>query len=292
MPLNSSSVHSLRRVFMQAFVVHDNAEPLVSFDDFASTKQVLAFMNARRFEVVGIRREGRVEGYAELADLGNGRCAEYVKPFDDTLVVLSTLPLPELVLRFREHRRLFVSVLGSVGGIVSRTDLDKPPVRMWLFGMVTLVEMRFGRLIERFCPDDSWKQFLPASRIQKAEQLLQERNRRNQSPTLLDCLQLSDKGQIVARNPELREMTRFQSRRQVEGNAKMLEKLRNNLAHCQTLEPWRLGSDRRAFRKPGQGTRWSARFTCRVVKVPKELFKASTLRASSPGDQDFRLLSD
>ena len=44
MPLNSSSVHSLRRVFMQAFVVHDIAEPLVSFDDFASTKQVLAFM--------------------------------------------------------------------------------------------------------------------------------------------------------------------------------------------------------------------------------------------------------
>ena len=107
---------------------------------------------------------------------------------------------------------------------------------MWLFGMMTLIEMRFTRLIERLCPDDSWSQFLSVSRIQKAEQLLQERNRRNQKTTLLDCLQLSDKGQIVARSPELREMTRFQSRRQVEENAKMLEKLRNNLAHCQVLE--------------------------------------------------------
>ena len=132
MPLNSSSVHSLRRVFMQAFVVHDIAEPLVSFDDFASTKQVLALMKAHRFEVVGIRREGRVEGYVESADLGDGVCADYVRPFDDTLVVSSTLPLPDLVLRFREHRRLFISIFGSVGGIVSRTDLDKPPVRMWL----------------------------------------------------------------------------------------------------------------------------------------------------------------
>ena len=235
MPLNSSAVHSLRRVFMQAFVVHDIAEPLVSFDDFASTEQVLALMDAKRFEVVGIRRDGRVEGYVELADLGNGRCADYIKPFDDTQVVLDTLSLPDLVLRFREHRRLFVSIFGRVGGIVSRTDLDKPPVRMWLFGMVTLVEMRFSRLIERFCLDDSWKPFLSASRIQKAEQLLQERNRRNQSLTILDCLQLSDKAQIIARNTKLREMTRFQSRRQVEEAAKMLEKLRNNLAHCQDI---------------------------------------------------------
>ena len=186
MPLDSSEVHSLRRVFMQAFVVHDIAEPLVSFDDFASTEQVLASMDAKRFEVVGIRRDGRVEGYVEFADLGNGRCADYMKSFGDHLIVSSELPIPHLILRLREHRRLFVSIFGQVGGIVSRTDLEKPPVRMWLFGMVTLIEMRFTRLIERLCPDDSWSQFLSVSRIQKAEQLLQERNRRNQKTTLLD----------------------------------------------------------------------------------------------------------
>ena len=158
-----------------------------------------------------------------------------MKAFDDNQVVLDALPLPDLVLRFREHRRLFVSIFGRVGGIVSRTDLDKPPVRMWLFGMVTLIEMRFSRLIERFCLEDSWKPFLSANRIQKAEQLLQERNRRNQNLTILDCLQLSDKSQIVAPNLKLREMTRFQSRREVEQTAKMLEKLRNNLAHCQDI---------------------------------------------------------
>jgi hypothetical protein len=222
---------------MQAFVVHDIAEPLVSFDDFALSEQVLTKMKAGQFEVVGVRRNGRVEGYVEMTDLGSGQCADAMRPFVDDQVVSSELSLPDLVLRLRKHRRLFVSVFGRVGGIVSRADLDKPPVRMWLFGMVTLVEMRFTRLIEHLCPDDSWKQFLSDSRIQKAEQLLQERNRRNQSLKLLDCLQLSDKAQIVARNPQLREMTRFQSRRQVEENAKMLEKLRNNLAHCQELSP-------------------------------------------------------
>ena len=235
MSLNSSAIHSLRRVFTEAFVVHDIAQPLISFDDFASTEQVLAVMEARRLEVVGIRRHGQVEGYVESADLGKGCCADFMKPFDDDRIVLDVLPLHDLVLHLREHRRLFVSILGRVGGIVSRTDLDKPPVRMWLFGMVTLVEMRFSRLIERCCLDDSWKPFLSAGRIQKAEQLLQERNRRNQSLTVLDCLQLSDKAQIIARNQSLREMLHFESRRKVEEAAKMLEKLRNNLAHGQDI---------------------------------------------------------
>ena len=92
---------------MQAFVVHDIAEPLVSFDDFASGGLVLTKMQAGRFEVVGIRREGRVAGYVEIADLGNGLCADFMKPFDDNQIVSSASSLPDLVLRLREHRRPF-----------------------------------------------------------------------------------------------------------------------------------------------------------------------------------------
>ncbi len=230
-----STVHSLRRVFMQAFVVHDITEPLVSFDDFAPTSQVRELMEEGHYEVVGIRQRGRIEGYMEIDDVSDGTCGDFMKPFEDSQVILSAAPLPELVLRLRDQRRLFVSTFGRVGGIVSRSDLDKPPVRMWLFGMVTLIEMRFGRLIEQYCPGESWREFLSASRVEKAEKLLLERDRRNQSVTLLDCLQLSDKSQIVARSPTLRGLTRFESRRQVEQTAKMLEKLRNNLAHCQTI---------------------------------------------------------
>ena len=222
-------------MFQQAFVVHDIAESLVSFDDKASAEQVRAFMESRRFEIVGVRRNGCVEGYVELDSLVDGACSDHMQSFDDSQIILDTSPLPDLVLRLKDRRRLFVSILGRVGGIVSRSDLHKPPVRMWLFGMVTLIEMRFSRLIERSCPDNTWKQFLSAGRIEKAERLLEERARRNQELTLLDCVQLSDKAQIVARNSQLRELTRFQSRRQLEEAAKLLEKLRNNLAHSQDI---------------------------------------------------------
>jgi hypothetical protein len=143
--------------------------------------------------------------------------------------------LADVVLGLAKSPRIFVRVFGAAGGIITMSDLQKPPVRMWLFGMITLIEMRISRLIEQMCPGDSWKQHVSEGRLQKAEALLEERRRRNQSPDLLDCLQFSDKGQIVARNEEIRNLTRFTSRRQMEEAIKALESLRNNLAHSQDI---------------------------------------------------------
>jgi hypothetical protein len=118
--------------------------------------------------------------------------------------------------------------------------MEKPPVRMWLFGTITMIEMRYTRLIGQTCPDESWRQYLSEARLKKAEELFAERRRRQQAISLLDCLQLSDKGQIIARNETIRRFTIFESRNQAEDGIKLLEGLRNNLAHAQdiTMTNW------------------------------------------------------
>jgi hypothetical protein len=235
MPLNPSRVHSLKKVFQEGFVVHDIAEPLISFDGWSPVDRVRDFMVAGKYEVLGIRREGLVEGIVELDALEDGICQDCMRPFEPELVISESTPLADVVLRLKNQRYLFVSILGRIGGIVSRSDLEKPPVRMWLFGMVTLIEMRFSRMIDKLCPDGTWRQFLSDGRINKAEDLLAERRRRNQKLGLLDCLQFSDKGQIFARNSELRDLTQFKSRKQIEDAFKGVERLRNNLAHAQDI---------------------------------------------------------
>lgn len=235
MPLNPAPVQSLRRVFNDGFSVHDIAEPLVSFDSTALATEVRSIMDENGYEVVGAREKGIVVGYLERSELGDGICADSVHSFDDARVIVDAAPLSQVVLALKETPRLYISLLGRVGGIVTRTDLQKPPVRMWLFGMVTLIEMRFTGLIELFCSGDSWKQFLSPGRIQNATELFEERTRRNQHIDLLDCLQFADKGQIVARNERLRQLTQFESRRQIEQVFKGLERLRNNLAHSQDI---------------------------------------------------------
>ena len=70
-----------------------------------------------------------------------------------------------MVLGLADSPRLFVRVLGAVGGIITMSDLQKPPVRMWLFGMITLMEMRMTRLIELQCQGGTWKQYLSKTRL-------------------------------------------------------------------------------------------------------------------------------
>ena len=232
---NASTLDSLRRLFAEGFTVRDIAEPMLSFDASTDADDALRLMNQRNFDVVGIRREGAVIGYVERGDLIGETCGQHVREFEAALVVSDAASLADTVLKLETSPRLFVRILGSLGGIVTKSDLQKPPVRMWLFGIITIVEMRLSALIEKMCPGDAWREFLSESRLQKAQVLLEERLRRNQSLGLVDCLQFSDKGQIIARNEAIRELTMFDSRRKTETAIRMLESLRNNLAHSQDI---------------------------------------------------------
>jgi len=235
MLLSPSTLHSLRRVFHDGFSVHDIAEPLISYGETVDAEQIGGLMTERKLAVIGVRRDGLVAGFAERDQLQPGPLTNSLQPFSPKHVVEDTTPLAEVILGLKDSPRLFVTIFGQVGGIVTRTDLQKPPVRMWLFGMVTLIEMRMTYRIGEHLTADEWRSYLSEGRLQKAEALLDERSRRDQSLELLDCLQFADKCQIIARDKHLREDSKFGSRRQLEETAKKLERLRNNLAHSQDI---------------------------------------------------------
>jgi hypothetical protein len=225
----------VRRIFAEGFRVADIAEPLASFDEATPAGVVGRFMDEANFDVVGLRRGGQVWGFVERPLPDTGPCGEAATPFAAPAVLPDSAPLSAAVSVLAAAPRLFVTAFGRVAGIVTRADMQKPPVRMWLFGLVTLIELRYARLIEQFCPNGSWRQCLSEGRLKKAEVLLAERRRRHQDLTLFDCLQLSDKGQIVARNERIRRLTIYPSRGQAEEGVKMLEGLRNSLAHAQDI---------------------------------------------------------
>ena len=226
---------AVRRVFAEAFTARDIAEPLASFDGDALSANVGEFMEARDFDVIGIRSDGHIAGYVERRSLEGGACGQFRRSLDDAVVLDDITPLLNVLLKLGQNPFALVTALGHVSGIITRADLEKPPVRMWLFGIVTLIEMRFAELIDCHCPADTWKKYLSEARLQKAQALLAERSRRSQRLQLFDCLQFSDKGQIIARNEDIRKMTVFASRSQAEATVKNLEKLRNNLAHAQDI---------------------------------------------------------
>ena len=159
-------------------------------------------------------------------------------------MIADTASLNEVIQKLSATCRLFVRSFNEVNGIIQIQDLQKAPMRMWLFGLVTITELRVTRMIDEVCSQDSWQRYLSEGRLKLATALKEERCRRHQQPSLLDCLQLADKGQIVARDETLRRQTRFASRRAVEEFVGALQDLRNNLGGF-TGHFWRLGDHSR-----------------------------------------------
>lgn len=235
MPWSRASRTRLKRLFLEGFTVMDIAEPLASFDGDKASAEVRAFMDAHDFDLVGIRKDGVVGGYARREELEGRACGDHMHGFGELDVVSNSASLAETIESLGANGRCFVTVLDQVAAIVTLDDLEKPPVRMYLFGMITIAEMMLGRMIQSRFPDGSWKHYVSDGRLKKADELLQERKRRNQEAELLDCLQFSDKGQVVAKDPELRRILGFESRKAGMKAVKELESLRNNLAHTQRI---------------------------------------------------------
>lgn len=239
LPENTTE-ESVRRVFHEGFAARDLAEPLASFDVTTDTRRVRRFMVNRPLRVVGIRDNGLVTGYVEQDEITDQPLAEQAIPLAEASVLTTSAPFQEIITRLDSNRFLIITALGQPTGVIVRNDLQKHPMRMWLFGMVTLFDMKITRLLRGFFGDDGWVQHVSESRLEKAKQLQSERARRKQSVDLMDCLQLGDKGQLMARSGELRERYWNRSRRHIDRVIKQLERLRNNLAHSQDIvtENW------------------------------------------------------
>ena len=220
------------RVFERALTAKDIAEPLVSFDSRLSANEILETMSVAGVEVAGLHKDGVLWGFVDVSGLPQEGRDAIGREFAPSQVVLARSSFTSVIEVLSRHDRCFVNAFGTIAGVISRVDLHKPAVRMWLFGIVTVAETEFTERVRRKWPNDSWVSLLSTKRLERAMQLHAERERRKQSSQLLDCLQLSDKIEILMSDPS--ELAAFEiptasAARRV---AKHIESLRNSLAHA------------------------------------------------------------
>jgi len=231
----------LRRLFLEGFTANDIAEPLCSFDADTATGEVVEALRAHGLAVAGVRERGFVTGYALLAELEaapEGRCGSRARGYSYDQLVAGEGSLSDVILVLSRHAQCFVNTLDGVGGLIVRADIEKPVVRMWLFGMITMIEIYFVNRINELWPEEAWCVQVPQGRMQRAQELRQERLRRQQHASLIDCLQLSDKARIVIEDRHELEELGFKSKSEAERTIRDLESLRNNLAHAQSISTY------------------------------------------------------
>ncbi len=231
----------VQRLFSEAFTAKDIAEPLPSFDGDREAKEVQLLMQEASIGVAGIRDQGVVVGYARREDLRKGSCLDQTRGFSPDQHIYGDASLSDVILVLSRHDYCFVSILNAVTGVITRTDIEKPIVRMWLFGIITMLEIRFTELIKKHWPEEQWISKCTPGRLEKAKTLLQERLQRGaQHIELADCLQLSDKSYLLVQNQDFLHSFGFKSKNQADQAIRSMESLRNNLAHGQsiTVQDW------------------------------------------------------
>ena len=169
------------RRFAQVFSAGDIAEPLRSFDEARPLAEIAAILREESLPVVGIRHRGRVIGYlppSAAEGSSEGECGAARREFGRNQVVEGHTPISAVIEVLTLYDACFVRVLEDVGGVVTRSEMQSPIVRMWLFGIITFVEMRMDERIRKLWTEEEWTRRLPRGRIDKARELREERKRR------------------------------------------------------------------------------------------------------------------
>ena len=223
-----SPLRKVSALFQKTFTARDIAHALASVDSPLSASAI-SIMEQGGHCLLGVRRDGLVQGYVLSDD------PQQERAFRPGQIVGDDAGLSEVILSLSQHRHCFVRVFDSVAGVISRADIEHPYMRMWLFGIITMAEMQIIPIIEQMYPDDSWKKLISSGRLAKAEEMLEERRRRDPQASLLTCLQISDKMQILVENEAVRKSLGFPSKKLALKVCREFESLRNNLAHAQGI---------------------------------------------------------
>lgn len=230
-------VSELRKLFEEGITVRSIFEPLRACSANESAAEIKRKMLALDFDVFGLNslESGPVEGYIQLSDLKNGTCGQYKKDFNISDVISNSTSLIDALTLLRGQERIFVLVRNSIEGIITRADLQKPPVRLLIFGLITLIEMHLSDLIRKYYPGESWRKRLSPKRMKVIEDIRKQRKKRNEELDDIDCLQFCDKRTLALDEKQIIKILDFKSKKQGNKVLRSIEKIRDKLFHAQDI---------------------------------------------------------
>lgn len=183
-----------------------------------------------------MEREGPVVGYVNRRDLEGGDVRDHLREFKPDDLVADSVPLAGIFGVLEDRNHVFVLAGSSVNAIVTRADLNKPPARIYLFGLISLLEMHLTFWISQYYEEDSWQHEISKDRLDKAKWLLSKRQENNQDLGLLDCIQFCDRCDLLLASQAACEELGIETDDQRTNLQRLLnqaEDIRNNLAHSQ-----------------------------------------------------------
>lgn len=216
----------LEEIFTNQINVLNIAVPLTPLD----RKAAKALCIEKNYDVHLVRERERedLQVYEKNTDS--------IRPLHDSEVISESTPLIEVVDLLCKKEQVFVKVKRNVTHLVTRSDLDTIPVRIWLYGMISIFEFELKEKINQL--SIIWEEQLSSDRLAKAEQLFVMKQSKNEEINLLGCTQLGDVGTIVFRSWEhFNSFFPFEyPKKKIQSSFNKINLLRDTLAHGQKLQ--------------------------------------------------------
>ncbi len=225
---------SIKQLFIENITAKCIYEPLMSCPVNSDTGQAKEALCIRGFDIAGIKEtaDGPIIGYVEAKEIGNESFDKYIKEIELDLVISESTPIADLINEFENKDFLFVLVGSKITGILTKADINKPPVRIYVFGTISLFEMHLNSWITHHFPEDSWQNEISKARIANAKEIFDKRQGNNLELSLLECIQFCDKRDILLKSDDFLSVFTF-SNKAFKKLLKNAEKIRNELAHSQ-----------------------------------------------------------
>lgn len=230
-----TSLAELSALFEKGLTTEAISEPLRCCAQADPVLTVREELDRLDFDVAGVidSETKLVIGWVERSALSGTICSEHLRPFEPHQLVSDSTPLVDIIRVLSEQERMYVVARRGVSAIVTRADLRKPPIRVLVFGLVSLLEMHLTYWVGAEFPRESWRACLNKTRIAKVDELLAQRQERGESISAIDCLQFCDKRDILSRNDSVRTKLGLGSRKAAVCLLKDIEHLRDCVAHSQ-----------------------------------------------------------
>jgi len=229
---NGTSFLEMKQVFTDNISIKQIFEWLdkVAIDE--RPLEVKSYLVDRDFDLLGVvDYDGNMLGYVREVNLSDGELKDYLEQIDYNMLISNTTSFPKLLEVLTKYGFALVLNNNNIDGIVTKADINKPLFRLYLFGIVSLFEMHINFWINKYVTENLNK-FISPDRFEAAEKILGLRQHSNDQLTILECLQLSDKRDILLLTPDFLTLFGF-SKRSFEKFMKTVEIIRNEVAHSQ-----------------------------------------------------------
>ena len=196
-----------------------------------SAASVLRDPSRQEYSQFPVRQEERIVGVllrnlSEQCTQLDVPVAELMRPLREGDIVAADTSIAAYI----EHatRQPFHLVIDGheIAGIVTKSDLLRHPVRLYLFNLLAHMETAMLGFIERNFGEPCWKNALTAKRLQKVEDRRNEDRLDDQSIDLVYYTQWADKRHIIWK------LAGWKDRNSFKKDLKELETLRDQVMHA------------------------------------------------------------